>query len=113
MPWRPCVVSVPDARGSHLDVVVLTQVGRLQVKVAEVEFEVEAVGDADVPAQLRLPGIRLGEVWGRDAAEHPRARQELWVGREAHEEGEEEESERKQQENIWTSVTSLQEKLEG
>lgn len=63
--WTYCLVSIftHNALRSHLDVVVLTQVGRLQVEVAEVEFDVEAARDADVPAALRLPRIRLGEVW--------------------------------------------------
>lgn len=53
---------------SDLDVVVLAQVGRLQVEVAEVEFDAEAVGDAEVPAELRLRGIRFRKVWRLQAA---------------------------------------------
>lgn len=76
-----CLVSIftHNALQSHLDVVVLTQVGRLQVKVAEVEFDVEAVRDADVPAALRLPRIRLGEVWRLQDAVRVRQGRQLGV----------------------------------
>lgn len=80
-PPSQCLVSIftHNALRSHLDVVVLTQVGRLQVEVAEVEFDMEAVRDADVPAALRLPWIRLGEVWRPQDAVRVRQGRQLGV----------------------------------
>lgn len=77
-----------DARRSYLDVVVLTQVGRLQVEVAEVQFDLEAIGNADVPVQLRLLGIRLREVWRLQAAVHFRAGSQLGVNQQREDEKE-------------------------
>lgn len=50
------------ARPPHLDVVVLAQVGGLQVELAEVEPHVETVGHADVPVAARLARVRRWKV---------------------------------------------------
>lgn len=57
---------------AYLDVVVLAQVGRFQVKVAEGQTDPEPVRNADGPIQLCVCGIRVREVWRLQAAVHPR-----------------------------------------
>ena len=57
--------------GAHLQVVVLAALGGLQVEVGEVELDPVSLGDADVPHQPLVVGVRLGEARGAEAAVQP------------------------------------------
>lgn len=51
-----------ERQRDHLNIVVLAQVGWLQVEVAEGEPHVEAIGHGDVPVKTRFWRVRRGEV---------------------------------------------------
>lgn len=59
-----------DAVLSHLDVVILAQVGWLQVEVAEVQSDPEPDRDTEVPLEPGLSRVRVWEVWRLQAAVH-------------------------------------------
>lgn len=61
----------------HLDVVILAEVGELQVEVGEVETQAVAGGRHQGPALLLVVGILPGEARGCQAPEH--GLRPLWV----------------------------------
>lgn len=76
---RGGLASKPQTHGAHegylacvyLDVVIFTLVRGFQAEVAEVEFDPVALWDADVPHDVLVVRVWLGEVGGGEAAIQP------------------------------------------